>query len=161
MVEQVLSFTHLFSLAFGKIGLWGIDELLNYHYPKAEFFRSSKTTPREYWKLSKTERSDAIGDALPFGCWWFLNNPSIVEEITSERIEFLGTSLIPQHSDARVLEQAIYKWRSTRLTVAPIRNDAYLLLLDDGGIITKQQIQTDVNRLFPTNFEEGTVLRTG
>ena len=24
-------------MAFGKIGLWGIDELLTYHYPEAEF----------------------------------------------------------------------------------------------------------------------------
>jgi hypothetical protein len=27
---------------------------------------------------------------MPFGCWWFLNNPSLVEEITRERIEMLG-----------------------------------------------------------------------
>ena len=47
--------THLFSPAFGKIGLWGIDELLTYHYLEAEFFRSSNMTPEEYWKLSKTE----------------------------------------------------------------------------------------------------------
>src|SRR5438552_7922824 len=46
---------------------------------------------------------------MPFGCWWFLNNPSIVSEITRERLELLGSSFIPQHSDARVLEQLIYK----------------------------------------------------
>ena len=73
----------------------------------------------------------------------------------------MGTSLIPQHSDARVLEQAIYKWRSTRLTMAPLLSNAYRLLLDDGGIITKQQIQMDVNRLFRVNFEEWPGLRTG
>jgi len=49
-----------------------------------------------------------------FGCWWFLNNPSVVEEITRERMEMLGPSFIPQHSDARILEQVIYKWRNTR-----------------------------------------------
>ena len=37
---------------------------------------------------------------MPFGCWWFLNNPSIVQEITRERIEMLGTSFIPEHPDA-------------------------------------------------------------
>jgi len=56
--------THLFSPAFGKIGLWGIDELLTYHYLESEFFRSSDTTPEEYWNLSKTERADAIWQAL-------------------------------------------------------------------------------------------------
>ena len=43
--------THLFSPAFGKIGLWGIDELLTYHYLESEFFRSSDQTPEEYWKI--------------------------------------------------------------------------------------------------------------
>ena len=32
--------THLFSPALGKLGLWGIDELVTYHYLEAEFFRS-------------------------------------------------------------------------------------------------------------------------
>jgi len=31
-----------------------------------------------------------FSNLMPFGCWWFLNNPSIVEEITRERIEMLG-----------------------------------------------------------------------
>jgi len=64
---------------------------------------------------------------MPFGCWWFMNNPSIVEEITRERIEMLGTSFIPQHSDARVLEQVIYKWNNTRRTLARILADTYRL----------------------------------
>ena len=74
---------------------------------------------------------------MPFGCWWFLNNPSIVEEITRERLEMLGTSFIPQHSDARVLEQVIYKWRNTRRTMAPILANAYHLLSEDGRPVTR------------------------
>ena len=66
-----------------------------------------------------------FANLLPFGCWWFLNNPSIVEEMTRERLEMLGTSFIPQHSDARILEQLIYKWRNTRRTIAPILANAY------------------------------------
>ncbi len=50
--------THLFAPAFGKLGLWGIDELLTYHYLEAEFFRSSDTRPEEYWSLSKREQAD-------------------------------------------------------------------------------------------------------
>ncbi len=365
-VEEILAstpfidiHTHLFSPAFGKLGLWGIDELLTYHYLEAEFFRSSNTSPEQYWKLSKRERADAIwralfvenspisestrgiiavlqafdlptgasaleeardffdaqsieqhirkvfeiagvsdvvmtndpfdpeeqgvwsngnqdhaqfhavlrldrilwgwpkhwqqlasqgysvdekasgksiaevrrflaepscrelglpmslmvgvrrqvnpalrlaGDAvgradlralenlcrsfpenrflvsvlsrenqhelcvyarkfnnmMPFGCWWFMNNPSIVEEITRERIELLGTSFIPQHSDARVLEQVIYKWRNTRRTLAPILANAYRLIHDDGAGISRRDIQRDVNRLFRSNFENWT-----
>ncbi len=40
-----------------------------------------------------------------FGCWWFLNNPSLIDEMTRMRLELLGLSFTPQHSDARVLDQ--------------------------------------------------------
>ena len=95
-----------------------------------------------------------FSNLMPFGCWWFLNNPSIVEEITRERLEMLGTSFIPQHSDARVLEQVIYKWRNTRRTLAPILTNAYQLLIDDGGAVAAADIERDITRLFRTNFEE-------
>jgi hypothetical protein len=101
-----------------------------------------------------------FNNLMPFGCWWFMNNPSIVEEITRERIELLGTSFIPQHSDARVLEQVIYKWRNTRVTLAPILTNSYRLLHNDGGGVTRQDIQRDVNRLLRSNFEKWTRLST-
>jgi hypothetical protein len=102
-----------------------------------------------------------FNNLIPFGCWWFMNNASIVEEITRERIEMLGTSFIPQHSDARVLEQVIYKWRNTRLTLSRLLTDTYRLLDADGRSVTRQDIQRDVNRLFRTNFEQWTGLRAG
>jgi hypothetical protein len=89
---------------------------------------------------------------MPFGCWWFLNNPSIVEELTRERLEMLGTSFIPQHSDARVLEQLIYKWRNTRRTIAPILANGYRLMLEDGRPVTRGEIRSDLRRLFRDNF---------
>ncbi|MFN7141825.1 MAG: glucuronate isomerase, partial [Limisphaerales bacterium] len=49
-----------------------------------------------------------------FGCWWFTNVPHLIEEITSLRLELVGLSVTPQHSDARVLDQIIYKWRHSR-----------------------------------------------
>jgi hypothetical protein len=94
-----------------------------------------------------------FANLLPFGCWWFLNNPSVVEEITRERIEMLGTSFIPQHSDARVLEQVIYKWRNTRRTLAPILTNAYRLLAEDGRPVTRGEIKDGIERMFRTNFE--------
>src|SRR5437660_10411683 len=65
--------THLFSPPFGKLGLWGIDELLTYRSLEAEFFRSSNTTPEQYWQLSKRQRADAIWRAL------FVENSPISE----------------------------------------------------------------------------------
>ena len=96
---------------------------------------------------------------MPFGCWWFLNNPSIVEEITRERLEMLGTSFIPQHSDARVLEQVIYKWRNTRRTMAGIFANTFRLMSEDGRAVTQQVIERDVTRMFRTNFEKWARLR--
>ncbi len=94
-----------------------------------------------------------FSNLLPVGCWWFLNNPSIVEEITRERIEMIGTTFIPQHSDARVLEQVIYKWKNTRRTMAPILANTYRLLAQDGRRVTRADIRQDVTRMFRTNFE--------
>ncbi len=102
-----------------------------------------------------------FSNLMPFGCWWFMNNGSIVEEITRERIEMLGTSFIPQHSDARVLEQVIYKWRNTRVILAKILADTYRSLTADGRSVTRPDIQRDVNRLFRTNFEQWTGLQRG
>jgi hypothetical protein len=90
---------------------------------------------------------------MPFGCWWFLNNPSIVEEITRERLEMLGLSFIPQNSDARVLEQLIYKWRNTRRTMAPVIAAHFKLLAEDGRPVHRNHIEAAVTRLFRGNFE--------
>ncbi len=100
-----------------------------------------------------------FANLLPFGCWWFLNNPSIVEEVTRERIEMLGFSFIPQHSDARVLEQVIYKWKNTRRTLAPILTNTYQLLAEDGRAVSRDVIQRDIVRLFRSNFENWVNLR--
>jgi hypothetical protein len=93
-----------------------------------------------------------FSNLMPFGCWWFLNNPSIVSEITRERIELLGPSFIPQHSDARVLEQLIYKWGHARRSIAEALSEAYESLLEDGRSVTPQEIERDVTRMFSGNF---------
>ncbi len=93
-----------------------------------------------------------FNNLIPFGCWWFLNNPSIVSEITRERLELLGTSFIPQHSDARVLEQLIYKWKHARKEIADALADSYERLLSSGRAVTAGEITRDVNRMFSGNF---------
>ncbi|MFC1479575.1 glucuronate isomerase [Planctomycetota bacterium] len=88
-----------------------------------------------------------------FGCWWFLNNPSIIEEMTRERMETLGTSFIPQHSDARVLDQLIYKWDHSRSIIAKVLTDKYSDLLKTGWILDRGEIERDVSNLFSGNFK--------
>ena len=93
-----------------------------------------------------------FSNLMPFGCWWFLNNPSIISEITRERLELLGTSFIPQHSDARVLEQLIYKWAHSRRCITEALGEAYERLLTSGRAVTAGEIERDVSRLFAGNF---------
>ena len=91
---------------------------------------------------------------MPFGCWWFLNNPSIVSEITRERLEMLGTSFIPQHSDARVLEHLLYKWAHARSVITESLYESYERLLTDGRTVERAEIERDVARLFAGNFKQ-------
>ena len=56
--------THLYPSSFAGLCLWGIDELVNYHYLVAEFFRSSPVTPQQFWALTKSQQADLIWDAL-------------------------------------------------------------------------------------------------
>lgn len=95
-----------------------------------------------------------FGNLLPFGCWWFLNNPSIVAEITSERLELLGATTIPQHSDARILDQLIYKWQHSRRIISRALGESYSRLIADGYPLTRSQIDRDVKRMFSGNFRQ-------
>jgi len=143
--------------AVGKADLRAVENLCH-AFPENRFLVSVLSRENQH-ELCVYARK--FSNLMPFGCWWFMNNPSIVEEITRERIELLGTSFIPQHSDARVLEQVIYKWRNTRLTLAPILTNAYRRIHNDGGGISRGDIQRDVNRLFRSNFENWAGRRIG
>jgi hypothetical protein len=136
----------------GEADLRALERILR-GYPENMFLVSVLSRENQH-ELCVYARKFA--NLMPFGCWWFLNNPSVVEEITRERLEMLGTSFIPQHSDARVLEQLIYKWKNTRRTLAPILTNSYRLLAEDGREVTEKSIQSDVARLFRGNFTRTT-----
>jgi hypothetical protein len=93
-----------------------------------------------------------FGNLMIFGCWWFLNNPSLVDEITRMRLELLGLSFLPQHSDARVLDHLIYKWRHSRRTIADALFDKYADLRAANWTIEEAEITRDVEKLFGGNF---------
>jgi hypothetical protein len=95
-----------------------------------------------------------FNNLMPFGCWWFLNNPSIASEITRARLELLGPTFIPQHSDASVLEQLIYKWRHARQFIADALCESYEKLLKSGRAVTCEEIERDVSRMFSGNFRD-------
>ena len=87
-----------------------------------------------------------------FGCWWFTNVPHIIEEMTRMRLELVGLSVTPQHSDARVLDQLIYKWRHSRQIIGKVLADKYCDLADAGWKVSETEIRRDVNNLFGGAF---------
>lgn len=93
-----------------------------------------------------------FGNLMVFGCWWFLNNPSLIEEITRMRVELLGSSFIPQHSDARILDQLIYKWDHSRDLIAGVLAEKYVDLAVAGWHPTEDEIRRDVQLMFQDNF---------
>jgi hypothetical protein len=89
-----------------------------------------------------------------FGCWWFMNNPSIIEEITRMRLELIGLSCTPQHSDCRVLDQLNYKWAHSRPILAKVLADKYSDLAATGWQPTRAEIERDVHGLLGGALEE-------
>jgi hypothetical protein len=95
-----------------------------------------------------------FGNLMIFGCWWFLNNPSLIEEIERMRFELLGTSFVPQHSDARVLDQLVYKWDHSRRIIARVLADKYVDLAETGFRVTQEHVRRDARLLLRDNFLE-------
>jgi len=118
-------------------------------YPKNKFLVTMLARENQH-ELCVAGRK--FRNLMIFGCWWFLNNPSLVEEITRMRFELLGPSIIPQHSAARVLDQLIYKWAHFRKNIAEVLFDKYNDILATGWSIAEYEIVRDVENLFGGNF---------
>lgn len=88
-----------------------------------------------------------------FGCWWFTNIPHVVQEMTRMRLELLGLSFTPQHSDARVLDQLIYKWDHFRKILGQVLVEKYLDLARTGWLVSAPEIERDVAWLMGGSFQ--------
>ncbi|MFC1573546.1 glucuronate isomerase [Candidatus Latescibacterota bacterium] len=133
----------------GKAGISAVEHLCSKN-PDNTFLVTMLSRENQH-ELCVTARK--FPNLMIFGCWWFLNNPSIIREMTSERIELLGLSMIPQHSDARVLDQLMYKWKHSRAIIAEVLTEKYSSLADAGWECTEEEIERDVEMLFGGNFE--------
>jgi hypothetical protein len=91
---------------------------------------------------------------LPFGCWWFLNNPSLIREMTAMRLELLGLGFTPQHSDCRVLDQLVYKWDHSRRLIGEVLGDKYADLARSGWVAEPGEILRDAARLLPPAWQK-------
>jgi hypothetical protein len=139
-------------LAGDGVGLSNLISLSNLcaQFPNNKFLATvlARENQHELCVLARKFRNLHI-----FGCWWFLNNPSLIEEITRMRLELVGLSMTPQHSDARVLEQLIYKWRHSKKIIGKVLTDKYSDLAETGWKISREEIERDVRDLFGGAFE--------
>ena len=87
-----------------------------------------------------------------FGCW-FADAPSMTNETTRMRLEMLGLSQTPLHSDARVLEQLISRWRHSRRVVADVLKEKYRDFAAAGWRVVESDIARDVEALFGGAFD--------
>jgi len=118
-------------------------------FPKNRFFVTMLARENQH-ELAVAARK--FGNLMPFGCWWFLNNPSLIAEMTRMRVELLGTTVIPQHSDARVLDQLIYKWDHSRKVIGDVLTDKYRDLIEAGWPLTTAEVERDVKQFLAENF---------
>ena len=129
----------------------GVLARLCTRFPKVRFLATflSRNNQHEACVLASKFRNLHI-----YGCWWFCNNPSMIHEITQMRVEMLGTAFTAQHSDARVLDQLIYKWSHSRAVIANVLVEEYSKLCNSGWSPTRAEIRRDVRRLFGGSYEE-------
>jgi hypothetical protein len=118
-------------------------------YPDNRFLVTMLARENQH-ELAVTARK--FRNLLPFGCWWFMNNPSLVAEVTRMRLELLGTGFIPQHSDARVLDQVIYKWEHARRVIGDVLTEQYADLMRTGWMLTEEEVRRDAADLLGGNF---------
>jgi len=140
-------------LAADGVGISEVDAVtrLCAQYPRNKFMATMLARENQH-ELCVAARK--FRNLFLFGCWWFLNNPSLIEEMTRMRFEMLGLSVAPQHSDARVLDQVIYKWDHSRTLIANVLADKYADLMAVGWIPNEPEIRRDAARLLGGNFWE-------
>ena len=121
------------------------------NYPTVKFLATflSKVNQHEVCILSQKFRNLHI-----YGCWWYLNNPSMIEEITRMRLELLGTAFTSQHSDARIMDQIIYKWIHSKRVITAAVIEQFRQLLHTGWSLDEQSITKSVHRLLGVSYEE-------
>lgn len=124
-------------------------EYLCAQYPKNKFMVTFLARENQH-ELCVAARK--FRNLLPFGCWWFVNNPSLIEEMTRMRFELLGPGVIPQHSDARVLDQVLYKWDHSKRIIGKVLTEKYQDLAATGWALDEKELRRDVAALFGGNF---------
>jgi hypothetical protein len=132
----------------GKASMRGLEVLLAEN-PDNRFLVTMLSRENQH-ELAVLARK--FSNIMVFGCWWFLNNPLLIEEMTRMRLELLGTSFVPQHSDSRILDQLVYKWQHSKEIIIRVLTDKYNDILHAGWVLHRSEIERDVADLLNNNF---------
>ena len=135
---------HLAGDSAGRADIAAVENLCA-QFPENKFLCTMLSLENQH-ELCVTARK--FRNLHVFGCWWFLNNPSLIESITRMRLELLGLSFTPQHSDCRVLDQLVYKWSHSREVIGKVLAEKYEDLAASGWEPTRTEIERDVRGLF-------------
>lgn len=135
-----------------SLGVSSVESLarLCQSYPECKFLATFLSLVNQH-QLCTVARS--FQNFHIYGCWWFLNNPSLIRQITQMRIEMLGWGFTAQHSDARVIEQLIYKWSHSKSIIADILIDKYNNLLQSGWSLDYDEVSRDIQKIFCGSYE--------
>ena len=146
--RQVNPLLRLAGDSMGKADITSVEYLAS-KYPGNRFLLTMLNFENQHEMIVVSRK---FKNVMPFGCWWFVNNPTTIDFITKLRVEMLGTSFIPQHSDCRVFEQLISKWIHSKRIIADVLTEKYSELMDTGYALKSEQIDRDLNKYFRDNF---------
>src|SRR5688572_12001556 len=102
--------THLYDPAFGELLLWGIDELLVYHYLVAEAFRYLDVPYEQFWRLPKARQAELIWEQL------FLKHSPISEACRGVLTILSRLGIDARKRDLNVLRKWFKEWTVEKYT---------------------------------------------
>lgn len=135
--------------SIGKSDIKTVEYLCS-NYPDNKFLLTMLSLENQHEAIVTSRK---FKNLMLFGCWWFVNNPTLIEYLTSLRLEMLGTSFIPQHSDCRVFEQLISKWIHSKVLIKNAVIKRYGKLLEDGYFFSEEELEKEMKCLFSDNFK--------
>lgn len=135
-----------------SLGVSSVESLSNLcrRYPMCKFLATFLSIVNQH-QLCVVARN--FQNLHIYGCWWFLNNPSLIKQITEMRLEMLGLGFTIQHSDARVIEQLLYKWTHSKKIITNILINKYHDLLEAGWSLNYEELKRDISFLFCNSYE--------
>ncbi|MDX1951615.1 MAG: glucuronate isomerase, partial [Verrucomicrobiota bacterium] len=96
--------THLYDPAFGELLLWGIDDLLVYHYLIAEAFRYLEIPYETFWAFPKTQQAEIIWKEL------FIEHSPISEACRGVITTLNQLGIDPRKNDLSTLRNWFSNW---------------------------------------------------